>query len=153
MLQDAGERGRLKDKLMEAGFPEPGLMDGIQQAANLIQDRFGCAFDDQTDVSVDDSQRARANLMQRVMLGLAGIDAALESFCSDGERRYQELRLNDSSAPRWRCPAACIDLLALLLGWFYEQERELHIWHLDEFVGRELRPTLLRLEEALRPEV
>jgi len=152
LLRDTPQREQLRDNLLAAGFPEPGIMDAIERAAGLIQDRFGCSFDDQTDVSLDDSDRVRANLLQRVMLGLVSIDAALDNFYSEGEKRYLELRLKDSAAPRWHCPAACIDLLVLLLGWFYEQERELHVWHLDEFVRRELRPTLLRLEEALLAE-
>jgi hypothetical protein len=149
LLHKEAERERLKENLRDAGFPEGGLLNSIELSAKLIESAFGCAFDDRTDVSASDASHVQANLLQRVMLALVSIDAAMENFCSDGEKRYQELRFRDSSAPRWHCPSACMDLLALLLGWFYEQERELHIWHLDEFVSRELRPALVRLEEAL----
>jgi hypothetical protein len=37
----------------------------------------------------------------------------------------------------------------LLLGTFYEQDRRLFFWHLDELLRDELGPTLARFEAAL----
>ena len=87
------------------------------------------------------------------MLSIISIDAALEQFLTDAEARYQDMRAKDASTRRWQCPAACIDFIVLLLGWFYEQERELYVWHLDEFVLRELGLGMAALEEALRLEL
>ena len=52
--------------------------------------------------------------------------------------------------PRWHWPRASIDLLVLALGWFYEQDRSVNFWHLDELLRRELGTTAERFQTELR---
>lgn len=86
------------------------------------------------------------DLVQRAVLGVATLEAALAQLIARGEAR---LAARGEEQPRWRCPAACIDLLAVLVGWFYDQDPAMHVWHLDELVARELWPALLALEAGI----
>ncbi len=129
----------------------------------LIEDRFGpdvwlglglgLAFEDSLEVVPLADGTVRATVLQRIMLGMVAFDAAVDRFLAraDAHRRVVTAKGQDAqkTAQRWRCPVACIDLLVLLLGWFYEQERRLHVWHLDELLNKELWGTLQRLEQAL----
>ena len=148
---DIGERERFRAHLAAAGFPEPGLSEAIEQAASLIDNRFGAAFMDGTEVRAG-TGGVQANLLQRIMLSVIAIDTALDRFLAEGADRYWATSTT-TARPRWQCPSACTDLLVLLLGWLYEQHRAVNVWGLDELITRELRPVLLRLEEAIAVEL
>jgi hypothetical protein len=83
------------------------------------------------------------------MLGMVGLQAALVDFLDRAEARCGDPVARQAEGTLWRCPSACLDLLVLLLGTFYEQDRRLFFWHLDELLRDELGPTLARFEAAL----
>jgi hypothetical protein len=118
------------------------------EAAAFIESRFMAALNDSTEVTPT-PDGVRVNLLQRILLSVFALDAALDRFLVEGEAHYRSL-CSDRQVPRWHCPVACTDLLVLLLGWFYEQHRAVNVWGLDELVTRELRPALLQLEAAIR---
>jgi hypothetical protein len=76
------------------------------------------------------------------VLGIVSLDAALDRYLADGEA-------SRPPGPRWQSPRASIDLLVLLLAWFYEQDREVNFWHLDELLRHELGTTMARFQAQL----
>jgi hypothetical protein len=50
-------------------------------------------------------------------------------------------------------PCSSIDLIVVLLGWFFEQDRAVHFWHADELLRSELPPALERFQQALRDTI
>ena len=133
---------------MALGLPDAGCGEAVAEACALIATHFAVAFDDGTEVAEVEGGNVRATVMQRILLGVAGFDAAVERFL-DAAEAHRTATPRGKGMPRYRCPVTCIDSLALLLGWFYEQERALHVFHLDEFLHDALLPALLELEVAL----
>jgi hypothetical protein len=141
LIRQDAERERLRQELVELGLPEQGAAEAVNQAAALIDERFGRAFEDSFEVmAAGDPQQVRANLVQRIVLGVVAFERAITACLAKADEHAR------SSKPRWQRPIACIDLLVLLLG---EQERALHVWHLDELLTGALVPSLLQLEAAL----
>jgi len=153
LLDDAAERERLREDLVRAGAAPDGLDARIEQAARWIDRHFEPAFQETIEVRPLDGTAIQTNVLERILLGVATFDAAVDKVLAEGDQRWTALRLRDETAALWQCPHACVDLLALLAAWFYEQERQLYVWHLDELLGSEIGPTLDRLEEMLRSEV
>ncbi|HWM87146.1 MAG TPA: hypothetical protein VNO33_14940 [Kofleriaceae bacterium] len=139
----AEARQQLAGNLARLGLPAAGLPEAIDQALALIAARFGAAL---PGLPVETPGRVAVDLTRRAVLGMATLEAALDQLLRRGEER---LAARPAGEPRWRSPAACIDLIAVLVGWFYDQDPELHIWHLDELVARELWPALLALEAGM----
>jgi hypothetical protein len=148
-LRREPERARLCGELQALGFPAAGCAEAVAQAAALIEERFGCAFDDSMRVGEAHGERVRGNTLQRIVLGMTAFDAALDRFLVEADARHAALIAEHGALPRARCPAVCIDLLVLLLAWFYEQDRSLNVWHLDELLHGAFMPTLRELEAAL----
>jgi hypothetical protein len=146
LAESAGTRAALADELAGLGLPRAGLAEAIDQAMSAIAERFAGALPALGHSASPGSGRIAVDLVQRAVLGVATLEAALDHLLRSGEAR---LSARAGAEPRWRCPAACIDLLALLVGWYYDQDPALHIWHLDELVLRELWPGLLALEAGI----
>jgi hypothetical protein len=157
LLDAPSEARRLIDALAAAGLPRDGLAEATAVALEVIGTEFQPVLawrmraDDPSAEAIDRAgqPRLRVNLAQRVMLGMLALNQTVGQFLDQADAACAAR----SPADRWRCPRACIDLIVLLLGWFYEQDRELHFWHLDELMRAELAPTLLRLERALESAV
>jgi hypothetical protein len=154
LLDAPSEARRLIEALAAAGLPRDGLAEATAVALEVIGTEFQPVLEWR--MSLDASPAAettdapgqpplRVNLAQRVMLGMLALNQTVGHFLDQADAACAAR----SPAERWRCPRASIDLIVLLLGWFYEQDRELHFWHLDELMRAELAPTLLRLERAL----
>lgn len=139
------ESARLIAELVAAGLPGEGLTDAVDQAVALVRETFGSALDTRMVIGAPRNGAFAVDLAQRVMLGIVALDAALEQYlaraaCPAGEAR-------------WLCPRGSIDLLVLLLAWFYEQDRSVNFWHLDELLRHELGPTTERFQRELRAVV
>ncbi len=143
----ADARRELCDELAAMGLPRDGLPEAVDEALRFIADRFAAALPALAPALAPPPGRTGVDLVQRAVLGVATLEAALAQLIARGEARLAA-RGGDAE-PRWRCPAACIDLLAVLVGWFYDQDPAMHIWHLDELVARELWPALLALEAGI----
>jgi hypothetical protein len=150
LFTDASERERIRRELVEYGVEDHGLIDAVQEAAVLVEERFRLALDDQVAAKLAGSACVDVNVLERIMLGVMTFDAALDQMLVEGDARWRAMTADGGPHDRWRCPPACIDFLALLVAWFYEQERALYVWHLDELVASQLGPTLCRLQEELR---
>ena len=146
------ERARFCAELVALGLPEDGCEQAVSEAHALIQQHFSSAFTDATEIAPADQTRVAASVMQRILLGAAGFDAAVERFLQRADAHDRTLGPPAADRPRYERPAGCSDLLVLLLAWFYEQERALHVWHLDELLNGTLFPALLELETALARE-
>ena len=85
----------------------------------MIEETPGLAFDTGFGVRQVVDDKLSVSLATRAFMSLAATEAALQTFLE--------------AAPR-----ASIDLLVLLLGWFYEQDRAVHFWHMDELLRHEL---------------
>jgi hypothetical protein len=146
LLANAQEPVRLADELRASGLPEAGLAQAVAEAIDFVRVHYGRALNSgfgQTRVSGAD---AEVSLATRVMLAMVANDVALERFLEEGEA-------SRDAGPAWWSARSSIDLLVLLLGWFYEQDRALHFWHLDELLRSELGPTLQRFEAEVRARV
>ena len=152
LADSADARRGLVDELAALGLPRDGLTEAVDAAPRLIADRFAAALPALAPAMAPPPGRTAVDLVQRAVLGVATLEAALGQLIAAGEARFASRAQAASDglhAERWRCPAACIDLLAVLVGWFYDQDPGLHIWHLDELVARELWPALLALEAGI----
>jgi hypothetical protein len=138
LLAEPAEQHKLTAALAATGLPEAGLPEAVAQAVALLRERWGHLLE----TAMRPPQPAgeglvKVNLAERVMLGMVALAAEVGAF----------LDAADADGPAG--PRASIDLLVLVLGWFYEQDRRLHFWHLDELLRAELRPTFDRFERAL----
>jgi hypothetical protein len=157
LLEDPAEARRLTHELAATGLPAEGLAAAVEEAIQAIKAEFEPVFDTRMSFAeegggapaagraVEGGGNLQVNLAQRVMLGMVSLTEAAGRFLNEADAACSSLTPEN----RWRCPRACIDLLVLLLGWFYEQDRELFFWHLDELLREELLPTLLRFERNL----
>lgn len=152
LLDSPSEARRLTDELRAAGLPAEGLAEATAVALEAIGVEFQSVLDTgmtaPAPAAPDTPGPATlpVNLAQRVMLGMLALTEALTRFLDQADADCGPL----APGTRWRCPRACIDLLVLVLGWFYEQDRELHFWHLDELLRTELAPTLHAFERQLK---
>ncbi|MEL6181044.1 MAG: hypothetical protein AAFS10_18950, partial [Myxococcota bacterium] len=150
LAQDGQTRRALLDHLRAEGRPEAGLEEVYDEAIAFIEAHFGGVLAHVAPTQPKVEGLMSADLMHRLILSMACLEAALEDLIATGESRLKAMRqTRGADTPRWHCPAACIDFVALLLGWFYDQEQEVHVWHMDELVAYEVLPNLLRLEHAL----
>jgi hypothetical protein len=152
LLERPAEAERLRAELAAAGLPGPGLPEAVDQALALIRSEFAHVLATGFQLPAEGGGRGKSNevnLAQRVMLGMVGLQAALVDFLDRAEARCGDPVARQAEGTLWRCPSACLDLLVLLLGTFYEQDRRLFFWHLDELLRDELGPTLARFEAAL----
>ena len=146
LLEEAGEQRRLAEALAARGLPGAGLPEAVGAAAQLIRDRFWIALDPSTVVDVNGRGPATANLLQKILLNAVAFAAEIERFLDEADRTAAKAH---QASPLWLRPEACIDLLVLLLGWFFEQDRARHFWHLDELLRSTLRPLIQRFHRAL----
>ncbi len=150
LLDAPSEARRLTAELAAAGVSRDGLAEAVSVALEAIAIEFLPVFETRMTrppLSPADPPTLAVNLAQRVMLGMIALTEALTRFLDEADAACGPVQ----ASQRWRCPRTCIDLLVLVLGWFYEQDRQLHFWHLDELLRTELGPTLLQLERAVRP--
>ena len=147
-------RGRLVEALAIRDLPKRGLRAAVDRAAELISTRFASAlaWDYERGVADSSSTAAAASVVQRLSLCAVAMDAELSTFLARGDDTLERERQLDPAVPRWRVPEACIDLLVLVLAWFYEKERDAYIWHLDELLRGALEPSFQRFGEALRAQ-
>ncbi len=145
-------RAKLAAALAAAGRPAPGLGEAVDRAATVISRRFGAALKSEYAHGLDapDTTAARACVVQRLALCALAMDAELDDFLAAGERILEAEREARPGLQRWQVPEACIDLLVVVLAWFYEQERDAYIWHLDELLRGALAPSFARFGAALR---
>ncbi|ACY17569.1 hypothetical protein [Haliangium ochraceum] len=117
------------------------------QAAAAVAPRAG------DDGDGDGEARTPTTVLERGMLSTLALDAALTPLLESGQARYRaRCEAAGRELPRWLCPSACIDLIALMLGWYYDQDHAVVLWHLDELLIEEIWPSLLALEDALANE-
>jgi hypothetical protein len=116
------------------GLGEKGLSRSVERAAREIHRAFG---------------HAPKVMIERVMLLAASLEHEIGRFLDDADRALEERASRGLSLERWRCPIASIDLLVLVLAWFYERDRAKNFWHLPALVRDGLRPSMLRLGEAI----
>lgn len=147
LSRDRAARRELADQLEAAGLPRPGLREAVERAGALIEHWFAPLLSRRLDswrnVSAEDG-KLRINVLHRVMLNLIALDAELDRFLAEADASR-----DGSSRPAWRDPSTCVDLLVLLLGWFYERDRDRYIFNLDELVRSSLRPAMRRLRDAI----
>ncbi len=152
-LRRDDERSRLAAELRASGLEQQGLDAAISQASDVIDREFSQAFKTKTGVRVEVRDGAIAvTVLQRLLCAAASLDEALTTRLDEGEQRYRELTAGGPK-PRWHCPTACVDLMAVSLAWFYERDRQSNIWRLDELARDELWASMLALEEALAVEL
>ena len=154
LIRDKRARIELTELLEASGLPHRGLRESVERAAALLEDWYAPVLsrklDDWRNVETSGGS-IPVTLLQRVMLNLTALDAELDRFLAEADLAHGKI-----GGPLWRDPASCIDLLVLLLGWFYERDREHYIYNLDELVRSSLRPSMERLRDALAsapPEV
>jgi hypothetical protein len=129
LIETPSVRAALVASLERAGCPRPGLEACVERAAELIRAQSASALGE--------------TLAERFLLALAGLAAALEDHLAHyvhGER----------PAEPWLTPEASIDLVCLLLAWFYEQDRPRHLWQLADLLRGGLRESLERFGSCLR---
>ncbi|GEM_PF-2006137 len=145
-------RAKLVAALGERGRPSEGLRRAVDRAASVLSERFATALnaDYGHGLGAPGAETAHAGVVQRLALSALAMDAELERFLDAGEAVLARERSTRPDLPRWRCPEACLDLLVVVLAWFYEQERDAYIWHLDELLRGALQPSFARLGAALR---
>ncbi|MCG8422751.1 MAG: hypothetical protein MJE77_32960 [Proteobacteria bacterium] len=168
LAENSEARRALADQLSQQGVDAIGLHQAIAAAVQYIVDNLGSVLSlGESEAGAGQAHagvigggpagEARAqeqtipvDIVQRIVLGVATFDAALDRFLVRGDERYSDMcARRGPDIPRWRCPAACIDLVVLVLAWFYEQDRSVNIWHLDELLENELWPSLVAFERAL----
>jgi hypothetical protein len=147
-------RARFASTLAAAGRPKKGLRAAVDRAATLISTRFATALRSEYEHPVDDpdAEGAPATVVQRLALSALAMDAEITTFIERGEAILERERAANPDVARWRVPESCIDLLVVALAWFFEQERDAYIWHLDELLRGALGPSFERFGEALRAQ-
>jgi hypothetical protein len=148
-------RLQLSEALIAEGRPLQGLHAAVDLAAEVISRRFGAALRTEYSRVPSDStsSTAQVGVVQRLGLCTLALDAELAVFLDRSEAVFERERAERADLQRWQVPEACIDLLVLVLAWFYEQERDAYIWHLDELLRVSLGPSLARFGAALRAEL
>ena len=141
LLEKPDEAGRLVGELVASGLPTEGVVDAVMDALHLVRDGFAGALETKMAVLPPQGEAIAVDLSQRVVLGIVALDAALDRYLAEAP---------PSEGPPWQNPRGSIDLLVLLLGWCYEQDRSVNFWHLDELVRHELGPTMARFQGELR---
>ena len=148
LIDDPEVRARLVAQLGELGCPHEGLPSAVDRAASLIAERFASALSYEYPHPGD--VPPSASVVQRLGLSALALDAELTAFIERGEATFERERARDPEVARWQVPESCIDLLVVALAWFYEQERDAYIWHLDELLRQALGPSCARFGAALR---
>lgn len=148
LVDDPNTRACWHQELRRRGHPEPGLVQAMDRAARLLAERFACAFDDRTVFEDTGSDSLRVSLLSRIGLAILTLDAKLVHLFAE----MDALRAREPSRLAQLDPLASVDLLALTIAWFYEQDRKFQLWHLDELVGKELLDSLHALARALEVE-
>ena len=141
LLESPTARAVLRSELAASGCPESGLSACIDHAAAQIRRHFEGALYADTDGSRRDSA---PDLATQLLLSLAGLAAALEA--------HLEAQHHAAGSPLepWLHPESSIDLICLLLAWFYEQGRAEHLWRLADLLRDGLAPNLARFGAELR---
>jgi hypothetical protein len=142
-LEKPEESARLIADLVATGLPGEGLNEAVDEAVAMVRQIFGSALDTRMVIGAARNGAFAVDLAQRVMLGIVALDAALERYLAAAPPPAE-------GGARWHQPRASIDLLVLLLAWFYEQDRSVNFWHLDELLRHELDDTTRRFETELR---
>jgi hypothetical protein len=143
LFEKAEDRAQLVEALVAGGLPPEGLAAAVEEAVRLAAENFRSALGTDVTAMVPQGDSLAVDLAQRVALGIVSLDAAIDRYLADGEAGC-------APGPRWHCPRASIDLLVLLLAWFYEQDRSVNFWHLDELVRGDLAATMDRFQQELR---
>ena len=136
---DPRERARVAAEL------GPGSREVVDRAAQVVKDEFEPVWADAVSERESFGDRIGVVTFERIWLQSAAMDAELTKLMEWGDRaweRHEELE-------RWRVPESCVDLIALVLGWVYEQDPARHVWFLDDY-AQSLREFLGELGTALR---
>ncbi|WP_428263110.1 hypothetical protein [Haliangium sp.] len=158
LRDEPGERARLGAALVQAGVSETGLDQALREAAEHIADRFAHAFSTRIGADADAAPGPNGTVpttvIERALCSVVTLDGELDALLARGQNRHRALRdARGPDTPRWHCPPACIDLIALVLGWYYDQDHAVVLWHLDELLRDEIWPSLIALEQAILAEL
>lgn len=144
LARDKKTRRALVAQLEAAGIPRKGLASAVEQAGALLDRWYAPLFSRKLDRWREAEGGIPVTILQRVMLNMVALDAELDRFLDEADAARAK-----ADRPPWRDPATCVDLLVLLLGWFYERDRDRYIYNLDELVRDSLRPSMDKLRTAL----
>jgi len=142
LREGPSEQARLVEELAALGRPREGLEEAVARAARCLTEHFASAFSDQLHAPQGGAgQGERVELFEWILLANASLSREL--------RPYLTAMLTEGGAERWTRPEACLDLIVLLLGWFYRRAGADTFFCLDALLRDALRPSLLRLRQAL----
>lgn len=150
LIDDVAVRGKLAGELSERLGTREGAAEAVDRLAELMRAELEMTALSSHRTRDIQNGRITIDIVQRTQAAAARLDRDLVDTLDRGEALWTELRACDPDLPRWRCPEACLDLLVMVLGWFFERDREVLFWHLDELLRDELPPLLTRLGNALR---
>ncbi len=152
LIDDVAVRGKLSGQIGERLGTHSGAREAVDRLAELMRTELEqTALSSHRTVDVKDGQ-ITIDIVQRTQAAAARLDRDLVDAIERGQARLDALRTETPELPRWRCPEACLDLLVMVLGWFFERDRDVLFWHLDELLRDELPPLLAKLGAALRSE-
>ncbi|MEM6533732.1 MAG: hypothetical protein AAF654_14005 [Myxococcota bacterium] len=150
LIDDTSVRGRLSGQVAAELGTKHGAREAVDQLAELIRRELEhTALSSRRTFAQTVEGRIEIDIVQRTQAAAARLDRDITDHITRGENRLRALRQSEPDARRWRCPSACLDLLVLTLGWFFERDREVLFWHLDELIRDELPALMDRLEDAL----
>ncbi|MEO1482450.1 MAG: hypothetical protein AAFU77_10125 [Myxococcota bacterium] len=150
LIDDTSVRGALAGELAETFGTREGAREAVDALAELVRRELErTALSSRRGAVQVDADRIQIDIVQRTQAAAARLDRDITEHIDRGEERLRLRRDAEPAIPRWRVPAACLDLLVLALGWFFERDREVLFWHLDELVRDELPSLMDRLESAL----
>ena len=144
LARDRAARRVLEEQLATAGSPREGLAEAVEAAGALLEVWYAPLLSRRMDAwrNVVSPAGLEITIVHRVMLNMVALDAELDRFLAEADAARH-------AGPAWRDPATCVDLLVLLLGWFYERDRARYVFNLDELVRTSLRPSMEKLRAAL----
>jgi hypothetical protein len=149
LARSRAERRRLARRLELAGLPRKGLARAVRGAARLVRRELSPLLSRSLEVAGGGDRPP--SILQRIMLNAVALDAEIERYLDEADAELSLMQDGGASRPPlWQHPAACLDLLVLVLAWFYEQDRPRNVWHLDELVRDSLRTTVHRFTGELR---
>ncbi|MEO0813070.1 MAG: hypothetical protein AAFY60_09425, partial [Myxococcota bacterium] len=152
VIDDVGVRGKLAGTLGEQLGTREGAREAVDELAELMRAELEhTALSSHRRIESTNGS-VTIDIVQRTQAAAARLDRDLVDAIERGQDTLDALRRSTPDLPRWKCPEACLDLLVVALGWFFERDRDVLFWHLDELLRDELPPLLDRLGRALRSQ-
>ena len=146
LLDREDARRELAEGLERAGRPRAGLRSAVDEACALISTAFGSVLNADWAPLPQPERGVAVSAHRRLGLEVLSIQVALDAWLARADR----LRAEHASEPPWRVPEASMDLLVMLLGHFFEEDRATHHWSLGALLDGPLPEAMARLGEALR---